>query len=301
MSRPLIATLESGGTKMVAALSRGPGEIFFRERIPTTTPEETISRLVSYFKRVTAEFEKPEALVIGTFGPADLDPASPAYGFITKTPKPHWSGTDLLGPLQKALGVPAMFETDVAASLFGEATWGAARGLKHAAYFTVGTGIGGALMIDGKMIHGVGHPEMGHMRVSRHEKDDFKGACPFHHDCLEGMAAGTSINQRWELPAEELPVDHPAWEIEASYLAQACLNLLMIAPPERIVLGGGVMHQRQLFPLVRAELTRLLDGYLGYEVLCENLEDFIVAPALGDDSGVLGCVALGQRMLSSRQ
>jgi fructokinase len=298
MSRPLIATLESGGTKMVAALARGPGEILCRERIPTTTPGETISRLVAFFTQVSAELEKPEALAVGTFGPADLDPSSSTYGFITATPKPHWTQSDLLGPIQKALGVPAVFETDVAASLYGEATWGAAKGMKHAAYFTVGTGIGGAVMIDGEILHGIGHPEMGHMRVSRHSKDDFKGSCPFHVDCLEGMAAGTSMSQRWNLPAEELPVDHPAWEIEASYLAQACLNLLMIAPPERIILGGGVMHQEQLFPLVRAGLSRLLDGYLAYEQLRGSLADFIVPPALGDDAGVLGCVALGQRLLA---
>ena len=301
MPRPLIAALESGGTKMVAALSRGPGEILCPERIPTTTPVETISRLVAYFTRVSSEFEKPEALVVGTFGPADLDPRSPTYGFITATPKPYWAQTDLLGPLQKALGVPVVFETDVAASLYGEATWGAAQGMKHAAYFTVGTGIGGAVMIDGEILHGIGHPEMGHMRVSRHAKDDFKGSCPFHSDCLEGMASGTSMSERWGLPAENFLADHPAWVIEASYLAQACLNLLMIAPPERIILGGGVMHQEQLFPLVRTELSRLLDGYLAYEQLRGNLEDFIVPPALGDDAGVLGCVALGHRLLSAKR
>jgi len=285
---------------MVAALSRGPGEILGRERIPTRTPEETIARLLSCFARASEEFGSPEALVVGTFGPADLDPASPTYGLITATPKPHWSQTDLLGPLQKALGVPAVFETDVAASLYGEVTWGAAQGMKHAAYLTVGTGIGGALLIDGGILHGIGHPEMGHMRVSRHAKDDFKGSCPFHQDCLEGLAAGTSMSQRWGIPAEELPVDHPAWEIEAFYLAQACLNLLMIAPPEVIILGGGVMHQRQLFPLVRAELLRLVDGYLAYEQLRGDLVNFIVPPALGDDAGVLGCVALGQRLLAGR-
>lgn len=283
---------------MVAALSSGPGEILCRERIPTTTPDETVSRLVSYFTRVTQNFGKPEALVVGTFGPADLDPASPTYGYITATPKPHWSQTDLLGPIQKALDVPAVFETDVAASLYGEATWGAAKGMKHAAYFTVGTGIGGAVMIDGQILHGIGHPEMGHMRVSRHEKDQFKGSCPFHQDCLEGMAAGTAIGKRWGVSAQDLPADHPAWEIEASYLAQACLNLLMIAPPERIILGGGVMHQAQLFPMVRAELARLLDGYLGYGQLRGNLKNYLVPPALGDDAGVLGCVALGQRLLA---
>lgn len=285
---------------MVAALSRGPGEILCRQVIPTTRPDETIERLVSYFSGAVAEFEKPGALVVGTFGPADLDPGSRTYGFIAGTPKPHWSHTDLLGPLQRALGVPAIFETDVAVSLYGESIWGAARGMKDAAYFTVGTGIGGAVLIGGTILHGIGHSEMGHMRVSRHVKDEFKGSCPFHHDCLEGMASGTSMKKRWGILAEDLPVDHPAWEIEASYLAQACLNLLMIAPPGCIILGGGVMHQERLLPLVRAELFRLLDGYLGYEQLRGDLGNYLVPPVLGDDAGVLGCVALGQRLLAKR-
>lgn len=284
---------------MVVALARGPGEILCRARIPTTHPEETITRLVSYFTKVSAEFGSPEALVVGTFGPADLDPTSPTYGYITATPKAGWSQADLLGPLVDALDVPAVFETDVAASLFGEATWGAASGLKNAAYFTVGTGIGGALLIDGEIVHGIGHSEMGHMRVARHPDDDFEGACPFHRDCLEGLAAGPALNGRWQTPAEDLPPDHPAWEMEAFYLAQACLNVLTIAPPERIILGGGVMHQKQLIPLVRRELTRLLGGYLAYPQLRGDLAEYLVPPALGDDSGVLGCVALGHRLLSS--
>ena len=285
---------------MVAALARGPGEILCRERIPTTTPDETISRLVAYFKESVREFGQPEALAVGTFGPADLEPSSPTFGFVTNTPKPHWSNVDLLGPLRKALGIPVVFETDVAASLFGEVTWGAARGMKDAAYFTVGTGIGGAVMIDGGILHGIGHSEMGHMRISRHEEDDFKGVCPFHGDCLEGMASGTSMNERWECSAEELPANHPGWRIEASYLAQACLNLLMIAPPGRIILGGGVMHQEQLLAMIRDELSRLLNGYLPYGQLRDNLEDYLVSPALGDDAGVLGCVALGHRLLSGQ-
>lgn len=297
MSRPLIATLESGGTKMVAALARGPGDILCRERIPTTTPDETIANLVGYFEKVSDELGRPEAFVVGTFGPADLDPASETYGFITSTPKPHWSQTDLLGPLREALKVPVVFETDVAASLFGEATWGAARGLKSACYFTVGTGIGGALMIEGELVHGIGHPEMGHMRVIRHNDDLFEGSCPFHGDCLEGLASGTAMNERWKVPAETLPADHPAWKIEAYYLAQACLNVLMIAPPDRIILGGGVMHQEHLFLLVREELAKLLNGYLAYDQLKGKLESFVVPPTLGDNAGVLGCVALGQRLL----
>ena len=298
MEAPLIATLESGGTKMVAALASGPDDILVRERIPTTTPDETISRLVAFFTNAASQFRSPQALSIGTFGPADLNSESPTYGHITTTPKPDWSHTDLLGPLQQSLKVPAIFDTDVDAALFGEVTWGAAQGLKNAAYFTIGTGIGGAVMIDGKLIHGAGHPEMGHMRLKRHPDDSFEGHCPFHKDCLEGLASGSALGNRWETSAEELPPDHPAWTIEADYLAQACLNVLMIAPPQKIILGGGVMHQEHLFPLVRKRLAELLQNYLSFPEL-EDMDAFIVPPALGDNAGLLGCVALGQRLLSS--
>lgn len=277
---------------MVAGLASGPDHILVRERIPTTTPEETIPSLLSFFQK-HQQNHKVEALAVGTFGPADINPDSPRYGHLTATPKPNWRNADLLGPLRVALGVPAVFDTDVNAALFGEVQWGAARGLSHAAYFTIGTGIGGAVMIDGRVIHGVGHTEMGHMRVRRHADDTFEGSCPFHKDCLEGLASGPAIEKRWSTSAEELPPDHPAWEIEAAYLAQACLNVLTIAPPQRIILGGGVMHQEHLCPLVGEHLKKQLNGYLKLP------EDFIMPPALGDNAGLLGCVALGQTLLTS--
>ena len=279
---------------MVAGLASGPGHIFARERIPTTTPEETIPALIEFFQKAVTDHGPAEALAVGTFGPADIDPESSRWGFITETPKPGWRNTDLLGSLGEALEVPSVFDTDVNAALYGEAEWGAAQGLKHAAYFTVGTGIGGAVMIDGQLIHGMGHTEMGHMRVRRHDDDFFEGGCPFHQDCLEGLASGPAIEQRWGTSPENLPPDHQAWVIEADYLAQACLNVLTIAPPQRVILGGGVMHQEHLLPLVRERLVEHLNGYL------EIPADFIVSPALGDDAGLLGCVALGRKILSSK-
>ncbi|MGJ8695521.1 MAG: ROK family protein [Verrucomicrobiaceae bacterium] len=299
MPQPLIATLESGGTKMVAALASGPDDIRIRERIPTTTPGDTIPALIAFFQKAAAQHGSPEALAIGTFGPADIDPSSPTYGHITATPKAGWTNTDFLSPIRDALRVPAIFDTDVNAALAGEARWGAAQGLNNAAYFTIGTGIGGGVMIANQLIHGMGHTEMGHMRINRHPDDPFAGSCPFHHDCLEGLAAGTAINARWQTPAQELPSDHPAWEMEAHYLAQACLNLLTIAPPQRIILGGGVMHQQHLFPLVRQQLKELLNGYLSQPALQNDLSDFIVPPALGDNAGLLGCVALGHQLLNT--
>ena len=281
---------------MVAALASSPSDILVRERIPTTSPKETMAHLVRFFLRAATAHGRPDALAVGTFGPADLDRGSAGYGYITSTPKEGWSQTDLLGPLRKVLGdIPAVFETDVNAALFGESIWGATKGLKNAAYFTVGTGIGGGLMIDGDLVHGSGHPEMGHMRVSRHPDDNFRGTCSFHRDCLEGMASGPAVEERGGIPAAELPRDHPAWEMEAWYLAQACVNVLMIAPPERIVLGGGVMHQEQLFPMVREKLAGLLNGYLQLP----DLENLVGPPELGDDAGLLGCVALGQKLIQA--
>lgn len=280
---------------MIAGLTSGPDDIRVRERIPTQSPEETIAALISFFKKQSAKHGSAEALAIGSFGPLDLNQDSSTYGFVTNTPKAGWSHTNFLGPIQEALQIPATFETDVNAALAGEARWGAAKGFKHAAYLTIGTGIGGSLMIDGKLIHGEGHSEMGHMRVSRHPDDHFKGCCPFHDDCLEGMASGTSIGQRWNTGAEELGKDHPAWEIEADYLAQACLNLLMIAPPQRIILGGGVMEQKHLLPQVLEKLKSQHNGY-GTSPKWNGL---LVTPELGNNAGLLGCVTLGQEILRS--
>lgn len=294
MSSPLIATIEAGGTKMIAGLASGPENIRVRERIPTTSPEETISALISFLQSASSEHGGPAALAIGSFGPLDLKLDSSTYGFVTNTPKPGWSNTDFLGPIQEALQVPAVFETDVNAALAGEAEWGAARGLQHAAYFTIGTGIGGSLMIDGNLIHGEGHSEMGHMRVRRHADDYFEGCCPFHQDCLEGLASGTAMNKRWGTNAEYLEKDHPAWEIEADYIAQACLNLLMIAPPQKIILGGGVMEQEHLFPMILDFLKKHHNNY-GTSPKWDGL---VAPPELGNNAGLLGCVALGQKILS---
>lgn len=282
---------------MVAALASGPSDILIRERIETTSPDETIAKLVGFFSKAAVDYGAPAVLAVGTFGPADLDPKSANYGMITSTPKPGWSLTDLLGPLRKAMGgVPAVFETDVNAALLGEVQWGAARGLRDAVYFTIGTGIGGGLMVNGDLVHGAGHPEMGHMRVTRHPDDSFEGVCSYHRDCLEGLASGPALEKRWNLAAEDIPKDHPAWEIEAYYLAQACLNVLAVAPPRRVILGGGVMHQTQLFALVQKKLAELGRGYFDLG----DLEPFVVPPQLGDDAGLLGCVALGQRLLKSQ-
>jgi fructokinase len=289
---PLFAGLEGGGTKFVCAVAAGPEDIRAQASFPTTTPEETIGKAVSFFKG----HEPFAALGIATFGPCDLDPRSPYYGHITSTPKAGWENANLLGLFRRAFAVPIGFDTDVNVAALGEWKWGAGKGLESVVYLTVGTGIGGGGISDGRTMHGLVHPEMGHIRVPRVSGDSFPGNCPYHGDCLQGLAAGPAIEARWGKPAEELPPDHPAWSLEASYLALALNDLICVLSPQRIILGGGVMHQRHLFPLVRREVQRLLSGYIQSYLILERIEEFIVPPGLGDRSGVLGAIALAEQI-----
>jgi fructokinase len=288
---PLFAGLEGGGTKFVCAVAAGPEDIRAQASFPTTTPEETIGKAVSFFKG----HEPFAALGIATFGPCVPDPRSPAHGHITSTPKAGWENVNLLGLFCRAFAVPIGFDTDVNVAALGEWKWGAGKGLESVVYLTVGTGIGGGGIINGRMMHGLVHPEMGHLRVPRLSGDSFPGNCPYHGDCLQGLAAGPAIEARWGKPAEELPPDHPAWSLEASYLALALNDLICVLSPQRIILGGGVMHQRHLFPLIRREVKRLLNGYIQSPLILERIEEFIVPPGLGDRSGVLGAIALAEQ------
>ncbi|MCX5914750.1 MAG: ROK family protein [Deltaproteobacteria bacterium] len=288
---PLFAGLEGGGTKFVCAVATGPEDIRAQESFPTTTPEETIGKAISFLKR----HEPFAALGIASFGPCDLDPRSPAYGHITSTPKAGWENVNLLGIFRREFPVPVGFDTDVNVAALGEWKWGAGRGLDTVLYLTVGTGIGGGGVINGRMLHGLIHPEMGHIRVPRVADDTFAGNCPYHGDCLQGLAAGPAIEARWGKPAEELPPDHPAWSLEAAYLALAVNDLICVLSPQRIILGGGVMYQRHLFPLIRQKVKRLLNGYIQSPLILERIEEFIVPPGLGDRSGVLGAIALAEQ------
>lgn len=291
--------IEAGGTKWVCAIGTGAGEVLDEVRFPTTTPDETIGRALEFFRRYKHELR---AVGVGSFGPVDLHPTSPTYGYITTTPKPGWQFTDVVGPLRRALGVPVGFETDVNAAALGEHRWGAARGLENFVYLTVGTGIGGGAMVNGKLLHGVLHPEMGHMLLPRHlaRESAFAGICPFHGHCLEGLASGPAIEARWGARAETLPTDHPAWKLEAHYLALGLVNIICVLSPERIIMGGGVMHQPQVFTHLHAELKRLLNDYLRLPQLTERIEEYIVAPGLRDRAGVLGATALAELAASGR-
>jgi fructokinase len=289
----LYGGIEAGGTKFVCAVGQGPNEIHAQTEFPTTTPQETIARAIAFFA------DQPEPIValgIGSFGPVDPDPRSPAFGTITTTPKPGWRDVDIKGRIQSALHVPVGFDTDVNAAALGEYRWGAAQDADTFVYITVGTGIGGGAMVAGNLLHGLVHPEMGHIRIPHDpERDPFAGICPFHGDCLEGLATGPAIEARWQQRGEDLPDDHPAWPLEAHYLALGLTAIICTLSPQRVILGGGVMQRLFLFPMIRSQVRDLLNGYIQAPAIIEQIDTYIVPPGLGRQAGVLGAIALAAR------
>ena len=285
----LYGGIEAGGTKFICAVGTCPDDLIAQKRVSTTTPEETITQVIDFFQQQP----RLSAVGIGSFGPIDLNPVSSTYGYITTTPKTGWSFIDLVGPIRRALDIPVAFDTDVNAAAFGEHRWGGAQGLDNFIYLTIGTGIGGGGMVNGKLMHGMVHPEMGHMIIP-HDKqtDPYAGHCPYHGDCFEGLACGPALEQRWGQPGENLPTDHPAWLLEGRYLALAISNLICTLSPQRIVVGGGIMEQTQLFPIIRQDITRLLNGYVRSEEIQEHIENYIVPPKLNRQAGILGALAL---------
>jgi fructokinase len=283
-----IGGIEAGGTKMVCAVADENGTILDRTVIPTGTPDETIPGMVAYFKKWQIE-----SLGIGCFGPLDLNPASPTYGSITKTPKAGWTDYNIAGAFSRALSVPVGLDTDVNGAILGEVVWGAAKGCTSAIYITVGTGIGVGVYVNGALLHGLVHPEAGHMLMARHPEDDFPGVCPFHGCCLEGMASGPAIEKRWGRKGFELADREEVWELESYYLAQAIANYILAYSPEKIILWGGVMHQEGLFALVRKKVAELLAGYVHHPLIEQRMDEYIVPPALGENPGILGAVYLG--------
>ena len=274
--------IETGGSKWECAVGTGPSGLRATATIPTGQPEETLGEVLAFFRR-----EGPVAAVgIGSFGPVDVRPGSSTWGYVTTTPKPGWAHTDVAGPIGRELGVPVAFDTDVNAAALGEHRWGAARGLDTFAYVTVGTGIGGGGMARGRLLHGLVHPEVGHVRIPHDlSVDPFAGACPYHGDCWEGLASGRAIAARWGRPAHELS-DDAVWALEARYLALGLVAVIAVLSPELVIVGGGVMRRTGLLERVRGEVDALLAGYLAAPP--------IVAPALAPRSGVLGALALAE-------
>lgn len=290
----LLGSLEAGGTKMVMGVCDEQGRVVRRASCPTRLPQETMRDVIAFFEQ-----ERADAIGIASFGPLDLNPASPRFGSITNTPKLAWRDYPLYRTLRDALGLPVAIDTDVNGAVLAEVALGAAKGLRSALYLTVGTGLGGGLMVEGRLVHGLIHPEWGHMMLARHPEDPLtRGICPYHEHCAEGYASGPAMQARWAVPAQELADDHRAWALEAYYLAQVCVTALMTVSPERIILGGGVMHRRLLYPLVRRQVGALLGGYLASPRL-NDLDGFIVPPALYPDSGLVGGALLAKQALDS--
>lgn len=292
----LYGAIEAGGTKFVCMLARSPEDILAEVRFPTTTPDESLTKSMNFFREESKS--RPIASIgIGMFGPLDLDPKSPTYGYVADTPKPGWSWADVAPRVEKAMGVPVQIDTDVNAAALGEHVWGAAQGIDQMIYMTVGTGIGGGGMSEGKLIHGLVHPEMGHIRIP-HDilEDPYPGSCPFHGDCFEGLATGPAMKLRWNTPAENLPRDHPGWKLEAKYIGAALCNLVLILSPKKIILGGGVMQQEWLFPYIRENVQKQLNGYVSNPAILKNIDEYIVPPVLGNRSGVLGGIALAMQV-----
>lgn len=291
---PLLGGIEGGGTKFVCAIGTGPEDIRAEARFDTDTPDVTLAQVQAFFQ-AQQHLGPLNGVGIASFGPIDPDPGSPRFGYVTTTPKPGWAQTDFAGRVHRMLGVPVGFDTDVNVAALGEHRWGAAQGLDTFIYLTVGTGIGGGGMVNGKLIHGMMHPEMGHIRVPHDRAEDpYEGYCSYHGDCLEGLCCGPAIEERWGAPARDLPADHLAWALEARYLAYGLVNLLLPVAPQRIIMGGGVMHQSQLFPMIRSNVQRLLNGYLQVDQVLSAIDQYIVPPGLGDRAGVLGAIALAE-------
>lgn len=288
MSAARYGLIEAGGTKFVLGVADAERAIYARERIPTTTPAETLGAAVEWFAAQGVDYA---AFGIASFGPLDLDPASPAYGCVRATPKPHWSGASLIEPFLERFGVPVAIDTDVNGAALSEALWGAGADLGSVLYLTIGTGIGGGFCSGGQLLQGLSHPEMGHIRMPRHPEDlDFAGTCPFHGDCLEGLACGPAVIARWGMSLSELPEDHPGKRIIAWYIGRALATFQTVMEPARIVLGGGVTATEGLLDLIRAEALAANGGYT-----VGKIDELIGPPGLGDNAGLLGALALALR------
>lgn len=287
----ILGAIEAGGTKFVVAIGDENGNILERTSFPTTTPEETIKNIFKFFDE-----KNIDALGLGCFGPIDPDLNSPTYGYITTTPKSGWENFNIIGLLQEHYpNLPIGFDTDVNGAVLGEVYFGSAKGLENALYLTIGTGIGGGAIVEGNLVHGLLHPEMGHMMLIVREDDKYQGKCPYHKTCFEGLASGPAIEERWGIKGSEIPVDHPAWDLEAWYIAQALAIYVLTLSPKKIILGGGVMHQQQLFPLIRKYLQERLNGYIQKdEITSTKINDYIVYPGLGDNAGICGALALAK-------
>ncbi len=293
----IVGAIEAGGTKFVCAIATADGELLEQVRFPTTSPGPNYDEAMRFIISAGDRAGELRGVGIGHFGPLDVDPGSHNYGRISKTPKAGWSGANVLDEVARHTDLPVAIDTDVNCAALAEQRWGAGQGVDNLIYITVGTGIGAGIICDGRVLYGKAHPEVGHMMLPKLDEDrDFDGACPYHGArCAEGLAAGPAIEKRWQCPASSLGETHPAWDIEANYLAMLIINLLLVASPQKIILGGGVMGQAQLFPAIRARFVELLNDYADLSVLTDSVDDLIVPTGLGANSGILGASAIAAR------
>ncbi|HET9589984.1 MAG TPA: ROK family protein [Anaerolineales bacterium] len=296
----LYGGIEAGGTKFVCVVASGPAHTAEEVRFPTTTPEETLGKAIQFFRPFVSA-GRIRSIGVGCFGPLDLDPRSSMYGSIAPTPKPHWSNVDVRGTLQRGLEVPIAIDTDVNAAGLGESIWGASKDCDPSLYLTIGTGIGGGYIKEGKPLVGMLAPEMGHIRIPHNrEWDPFPGACPFHGDCFEGLASGPAIEKRLGRAGVTVPEKDPFWDLEAEYIASALMNYILVLSPRKIILGGGVMQRQFLFAKIRRRVRELLNGYVASKSILENIHQYIVPPGLGNQSGSLGAIALAMQSVTAR-
>jgi len=296
--RTIFGGVEGGGTKFACVVGMGPDGIVDEIRFPTTTPDETLGRTIEFFRRPRPGM-RLSAVGVGSFGPIDVDRTSPTYGHITTTPKPHWAHTDVLGVLRRALGVPIGWDTDVNSAALGEGRWGAGRGFDPLAYVTVGTGIGEGAIVDGRPLHGLVHPEMGHLLVPPFDGDTFPGVCPYHGRCLEGVASGPALQARMGRPGQEVSPDDPVWDLEGQYLAFGLLCIAQCLSPQRIVVGGGVAGMPHVLEPTRRHLLRLNNRYIARLSSADEVERYVVPPGLGEKSGILGALELARGAFES--
>lgn len=288
----LLGGIEAGGTKFVCGIGDPSGKILDHIQIPTTSPQVTISRVIDYFLGKKAQWNWTR-IGLASFGPLDLNPSSKMFGYITRTPKPGWSNFNIRGAIAAGLNSEVVLDTDVNAAALAEYKWGIAREKNPVVYLTVGTGIGGGVVVDGKPLHGLVHPEIGHIRIhSADLQNEFKGVCPFHEDCLEGLASGPALAAKWGIPANQLPPDHPGWQQEAAYLAEGLANIILSLSPEIIILGGGVMKNGFLFPMIQSQVKNQLNDYVQSDEITSINDRYIVPPGLKEFSGLLGAIAL---------
>lgn len=294
MTQKIFGAVELGGTKITVIAAINLKTIISKKVFPTLSPKETLQDIIEFFKSVLiGDTYKYEAIGVGSFGPLDLNPESRTYGYITSTPKQGWQFINIKKEIESTLNTVVYLETDVNASALGEFFLYPENKIKNLVYITIGTGIGAGIIINGKIVHGMVHPEFGHIRIPHdYRQDPFPGICPFHRDCFEGLASGPAMTERWQQPPEKLPTDHIAWELEAEYIAYAIANLICTISPEIIVFGGGVMQRPLLLKMIQSKTRCVLSGYIKSKSLDENISDYIVTPRLKEDSGILGALSM---------